>query len=86
MTKTVSILTIVSLACAATLAADAQIPDLAAIKPGPVVTSLPAAPAVPNDVRTDFQARAAAALKAIAHGSFHEARAAYDAIAPKGGA
>ena len=81
MTKTVSILIIVSLACAATLAADAQIPDLAAIKPGPVVTSLPAAPAVPNDVRTDFQARAAAASKLIANGSFDEARAAYDAIA-----
>ena len=81
MKKTIFAVLVPVLACAAALAADAPLPNLAAIKPGPVVTALPAAPAVPKEVRDDFQARAAAAAKLLADGSFDEARALYDAIA-----
>ena len=79
MNRTIATALLSAIACAA-VAADATLPDLAAIKPGPVVTSLPPAPAVEKAVQTNFQARVAAASKLVAAGSFDEARAAYDAV------
>ena len=82
MKKTISIVLLSILVRAAACAADATLPDLAAIRPaGDVVTSLPPAPPVPDDVRTNFTARLDAAKRLVASGSFDEARAAYDAIA-----
>ena len=46
MKKTISTALLSAFACAAAFAADATLPDLAAIKPGPVVATLPPAPAV----------------------------------------
>ena len=81
MKKTISTALLSAFACAAAFAADATLPDLAAIKPGPVVATLPPAPAVEKVVQTNFQARVAAASKLVAAGSFDEARALYDAVA-----
>ena len=81
MRKTFAMLTLSALACAAALAVDSALPDLAAIVPGPAVEAVPAEPAPPEVVRTNFKARVAAAGKLVDAGSLAEARAAYDAIA-----